>query len=63
MGVLVGHGARCQGNRLGAQDRSSLFLVILFEGTVITLQTPLVTHGPRVSSVQVDSIIAGCAFA
>ena len=31
--------ARYQGNRLGAQDRSSLFLTILFGRTVITLQT------------------------
>ena len=29
-----------------------------FGRTVITLQTPPVTHGPRASSVQVDSIIA-----
>ncbi|CAM9750014.1 unnamed protein product, partial [Ascophyllum nodosum] len=28
--------ARCQGNRLGAQDRSSLFLVIPFGRTVMT---------------------------
>ena len=31
--------------------------------TVITLQTPPVTHGPRGSSVQVDYPIAVCAFA
>ena len=31
--------------------------------TVITLQTPPVTHGPRPSSVQVDCDFAGCAFA
>ena len=30
LGGLVGHVARYQGNRLGAQDRSSLFLTILF---------------------------------
>ena len=29
-GGLVGHVARYQANRLGAQDRSSLFLTILF---------------------------------
>ena len=29
-GGLVGHEARYQGNRLGALDRSSLFLTILF---------------------------------
>ena len=48
LGGLEGHVARCQGNRLGAQDRSSSFLTIPFERTVITLQTPAVTHGPRV---------------
>ena len=31
--------------------------------TVITLQTPPVTHCPRASSVQLDSIIIECAFA
>ena len=31
--------------------------------TVITLQTPPVTHGPRASSVQVGCHITGCAFA
>ena len=40
------HVARYQGNRLGAQDRSLLFLTILFGRTVITLQTPPVIHGP-----------------
>ena len=30
LGGLVGHVARYQENRLGAQDRSSLFLTILF---------------------------------
>ena len=60
---LVGHVARYQGNRLGPQDRSSLFLTILFGRTVITLQTPPVTHGPRASSVQIDCPTAGCAFA
>ena len=61
---LVGHVARYQGNRLGAQDRSSLFLtMILFGRKVITLQTPPVTHGPRASSVQVDCPITGCALA
>ena len=60
---LVGHVARYQRNRLGAQDRSSLFLTVLFGRTVITLQTPSVTHGPRASSVQVDYPNAGCAFA
>ena len=50
--------ARYQGNRLGAHDRSSLFLTILFGRTVINLETPSVTHGPRVSSVQVECTIA-----
>ena len=36
---------------------------ILFGRTVITFQTPLVTNGPRASSVQVDCPIAGWAFA
>ena len=36
-GGLVDHLARYQGNRLGAQDRPSLFLTILFGRTVITL--------------------------
>ena len=58
---VVGHVARYQGNRLGAQDRSSLFLTIPFVRTVITFQTHYVTHGPRASSVQVDSGIAACA--
>ena len=49
--------ARYQGNRLGAQDRSSLFLTIQCGRTVIALQAPLLTSGPRASSVQVDSII------
>ena len=31
--------------------------------TVITLYTPPVSHGPRGSSVQVDSIMAACASA
>ena len=62
-GGLVGHVARYQGNRLGAQNRSSLFLTILFGRTVKTLQTPPATHGPGTSSVQVDCPIAGCAFA
>ena len=44
-GGLVGHVARYEGNRLGAQDRSSLFLTILFGRTVIALQTPPVTRG------------------
>ena len=60
---LVGHVSRYEGNRPGAQDRSSLFLTRLFGRTVITLQTPPVTHGPRGSSVQVDCTIAACAFA
>ena len=62
-GGLVGHEARYQGNRLGAQNRSSLFLIIIFGRTVITLQRPPVTHDPRASSVQVDCPIAACAFA
>ena len=43
-----------------------LFLVVshcAIWTTVITLQTPPVTHGPRASSVQVDCPIAACAFA
>ena len=36
---------------------------ILFRRTVLTLQTPPVTHGPRASSVEVDCPIAACAFA
>ena len=64
LGGLVGHVARYQGNRRGAQDRSSLFLtIILFGRTFITLQTPPVTHGHWASSVQVDCTIAACAFA
>ena len=42
--------ARYQEKRLGAQDRSSLFLVILFGRTVITLKIPPATRGPRASS-------------
>ena len=57
----VSHVTRYQENRLGVQDRSSLFLTIPFGRTIITLQTPPVTHDPRASSVQVDSIIAACA--
>ena len=53
--------AQYQGNRLGAQDRPSLFLTIPFGRTVITLETSPVTHGPRASSVQENSIIAACA--
>ena len=62
-GGLVGHVARYQGDRLGAQDRSLLFLAILFGRTVVTLQTSPVTHVPRASSVQIDYPIAGCALA
>ena len=51
-GGVVGHVARYRGNRLGAQNRSSLFLTIVFRRTVILLQTSPVTHGPRASSVQ-----------
>ena len=60
---FVGHVARYQGNLLGAQDRSWLLLTIQFGRTVITLQVPPLTHGPRASSVQIDSITAACAFA
>ena len=52
LGGVVSHVARCQGSRLGAQDRSSLFLVIPFGRTVITLHTPPMPHGPRASSMQ-----------
>ena len=41
----------------------SLFLSILFGRTVITLQTPPLTHGPRTSSVQVNCTIAWCVLA
>ena len=47
--------------------RPGPFLVIfrytLTGRTVMTLRTPSVPHGPRGSSVQVDSIIAACASA
>ena len=49
--------------RLGAQDRSSLFLVILLGRTVITLHTPPTPHAPRASSVQVSSMEGACACA
>ena len=42
------------------------FLVVSYNTiwtTVITLQTPPVTHGPQAGSVQVDCPIAACAFA
>ena len=52
-----------QGSRLGAQDRFSLFLVIPFGCTVITLYPPYVPLSPRGSTVQVDSIIAACTSA
>ena len=62
-GLIRHHVARYQGNRLGAQNRSSLFLTTLFGRMVITLQTPPLTHGPRASLVQVDCTIAGCVLA
>ena len=63
VGELVGHVARYQGNRLGAQDLSSLFLTVKFGRTVITLQVPPLTHGPQASSVLVDFITAAYVFA
>ena len=62
-GGVVGHVARCQGSRLGAQDRFSWFLVIPFGRTVITLYTPPVPHGPGANSVQVSPMIGACACA
>ena len=52
-GGVVRHVDWRQGSRLGAQDRT--------ERTAMTLHTPPVSHGPRGSLVQVDSIIAECA--
>ena len=54
---------RCQGSRLGAQDRAWLFRVLPFGGTVITLHTPPVANGPRASSVQVSAMEGTCACA
>ena len=58
----VGHVARCQGSCFGAQDRSSLFLVIPFWRTIITLPHPPVTHGPRSSKVQVSAMQGTCIY-
>ena len=56
LGVVVSHVAQCQGNRLEVHDRSSFFLVIPFECTVITLQSSLVAHDPWASSVQISAM-------
>ena len=50
-------------DRLGAQDRSSLFLIIQFGRKVITLHTPPISHGPRARSVLVSSMAGTCACA
>ena len=50
-----------QGNRLGAQDRFSLFLVIPFGRKFKALQIPYVAYGPQASSVYVSAMEGMCA--
>ena len=57
-GGFVEHVAWRQGSRLGAQDRPHCFSLHRTGRTVTTLYTPPVPHGPRGSSVQVDSIFS-----
>ena len=59
-GEVVEHVAWRQESRLGVPRCFSLYRTAR---TVITLYTPPVPHGPRGSSVQVDSTIAVCACA